>query len=498
MTHLEDRVNPTPVVNITAIGDLAENSGSAIFRISRSTTSGTLNVGATITGTASNGLDYYYTPMIAYFQDGVGTMDLTVTGNNDSHVEGTETIIYTIPTDSSYTIGTGTATINLYDDDTAQVSVAKQGSDPTEGGNGTFRITRSGSTSGNLTVNFATGGTATSGTDYTSIGTSATITSGNSYVDVTVTTLADNLVEGDESASIQLTDGGSTYSAYGSSAFAALAIDDDVATTGAVVSLVSGSVIFDGGAGVASSLTVSRGSGSVTIADTGPSAIYIDAASSTGFAVSGSSVTFTGSFTGVNIQGNDGNDSLNGSSFSSSATLTLDGGTGNDTITGSAGDDSLLGGDGADWMLDGDGDDIVYGGDGADEIEVGSGEDEVNAGDGDDNIDVTASGPDNVDAGPGNDQIVTQAVLGGAFYGGEGADRIDGTLAVGDITIHGGSGSDTVYGGAGEDYILGENDSDLIYGMANDDNIFGGHGADTIFGGLNSSQLEGERYAAML
>jgi hypothetical protein len=81
------------------------------------------------------------------------------------------------------------------------VTVAQEGGDPTEGGDGTFRITRS-NNSGDLTVNYTVGGTATGGTDFTTLAGSATITSGKYYVDVTVATLADNLVEGDEGVTI--------------------------------------------------------------------------------------------------------------------------------------------------------------------------------------------------------------------------------------------------------------------------------------------------------
>gem|GEM_PF-4976557 len=240
MTHLEDRVNPVASVSVASLGDITETGSASAFRFTRSDNADSSSVSLNVSGSASSGIDYSYMPVAFFSSGGALTIDVSITPTNDSSVEGTETIIFTLVSGAQYTIGTGTATMNLYDDDTAQVSVAKQGSDPTEGGNGTFRITRTGSMSGNLTVNFATGGSATSGTDYTSIGTSATITSGNSYVDVTVTTLADNLVEGDESASIQLTDGGATYSAYGSSAFAALAIDDDPPIVS--VSLVSDAV----------------------------------------------------------------------------------------------------------------------------------------------------------------------------------------------------------------------------------------------------------------
>lgn len=70
---------------------------------------------------------------------------------------------------------------------------------------GTFTVTRNGSTSGALTVNFAlTGSTATSGVDYTSIGTSVVIGDGNATATITVTPLQDALVEGDETVKVTI------------------------------------------------------------------------------------------------------------------------------------------------------------------------------------------------------------------------------------------------------------------------------------------------------
>lgn len=230
VNSLEDRTVPTATVTVVSLANITEDGSAASFRFTRTETSGSLSVGITNTGTAVAGIsfDYTYSPMVM-FADGSATTDLSITPCQDSNVEGTETIIMTISSSGFYNIGSpGAATMNLYDDDTPQVTVAKQGGDPTEPGTGTFRITRTGSTSGNLTVNYTAGGAATSGTDYTSIGTSATITSGNSYMDVSVVTLADNVVEaGGESATITISDGGSSYTAYGSGATATMTIVDD-------------------------------------------------------------------------------------------------------------------------------------------------------------------------------------------------------------------------------------------------------------------------------
>ena len=226
MTPLEDRVNPV-AVSITAGAPITEGGSDSAFTISRDNSSGSLTVNVSYSGTASQGFDYFAMITSILFSDGQSSQPLPISPWDDGSVEGTETIIASISSSMNYTIsGTGSVTMNLYDNDTTQVTVAKQGGDPTEGGNGTFRITRSGSTSGDLTVNFTVGGTATSGTDFTSIGTSAKITSGNSYVDVTVPTLADNVVEAsNETVTITITDNGTTYTA--NNANASMTIIDD-------------------------------------------------------------------------------------------------------------------------------------------------------------------------------------------------------------------------------------------------------------------------------
>ncbi len=75
---------------------------------------------------------------------------------------------------------------------------------------GAFTVSRTGSTSAALTVNFTIGGSAVNGTDYSSIGTSVTIGAGSAFATVTVTPLDDTAVEGNEMVILTL----STNAAY--------------------------------------------------------------------------------------------------------------------------------------------------------------------------------------------------------------------------------------------------------------------------------------------
>jgi uncharacterized repeat protein (TIGR02543 family) len=85
-------------------------------------------------------------------------------------------------------------------------SAAEQGTDP-----GTFRISRTGITTGNLTVNYtvATGAGQAVAADYTeTLSGSAIIPSGSAFVDLTVTPVDDILVEGSETVTLTLFDTG--------------------------------------------------------------------------------------------------------------------------------------------------------------------------------------------------------------------------------------------------------------------------------------------------
>ena len=73
--------------------------------------------------------------------------------------------------------------------------------------NSTFTISRTGATDEALEVSFEVSGTATSESDYTAIPTTATISAGESSVDVPLSVLDDNEIEGDETVAITLSDG---------------------------------------------------------------------------------------------------------------------------------------------------------------------------------------------------------------------------------------------------------------------------------------------------
>ncbi len=94
------------------------------------------------------------------------------------------------------------------------VNIVATDATATESGNdtGVFRITRTGSTTGPLTVSYtiATGPGQATSADYTPTLTgAATIPAGQAFVDITITPVIDNLFEGDETLTLTLGDTGS-------------------------------------------------------------------------------------------------------------------------------------------------------------------------------------------------------------------------------------------------------------------------------------------------
>src|SRR6185436_13784659 len=103
----------------------------------------------------------------------------------------------------------GPVTVMILDNDTDSlpiVSVVSSNDFAAEPGTdtGEFTISRTGDSSADLTVYFTVGGTASNGLDYI-LANLATIPAGQTSIVVTLTPLNDSLVEGEETAILDLT-----------------------------------------------------------------------------------------------------------------------------------------------------------------------------------------------------------------------------------------------------------------------------------------------------
>lgn len=222
-----------PIVAISATDAVASEPGTdtGTFTISRKgNASGDLTVNYKVGGGATNGTDYSTLSGSVVIPQGSSSVTLTVTPLDDTLIEGNETVVAALASSASYTVGTPSgATITIADDDTATPIVSLSANDPnaSEPGSdtGSFTITRSGSTSAALTVNFSVSGTATAGTDYGALASPVTIPAGASSAVLTVTPLDDALVEGDETVVVTLAN--SVAYTVGSPSTATVTIADD-------------------------------------------------------------------------------------------------------------------------------------------------------------------------------------------------------------------------------------------------------------------------------
>jgi len=244
-----------PTVTISATDSSASETGldTGIFTVTRSgSTSGALTVNYTVSGTASAGSDYSALAGSVTIGSGAASATMTVAPIDDAAVEGNETVIVTLSTDAAYVIAApSSATVTIADNDTALPTVTISATDPNaaEAGPdaGGFTVSRSGSTSGALMVNYTVSGTASAGSDYSALAGSVTIGSGAASAAITVAPIDDSTVEGNETVIVTL----SSNAAYslGSSATAAVTIaDDDVDTVSPVISGIGASSITATGA----------------------------------------------------------------------------------------------------------------------------------------------------------------------------------------------------------------------------------------------------------
>src|SRR6185437_5110560 len=209
--------SPPPTVSIsesdTTEGEIAGSSGYFRFTRSGSTANDvTVNYTDTLTGTATSGVDYYALSGSVTIPAGQSYADADVTALADNLVERNETIIATISSNSAYIVGTpSTATLTITDDPPI-VSLSSIGN-TTEGGDpGYVTFTRTGGDINSaLSVTYSVGGSATSETDYTALSGAVSIPAGAATVNVNITALRDNLVEGAETVILTITGAGARY-----------------------------------------------------------------------------------------------------------------------------------------------------------------------------------------------------------------------------------------------------------------------------------------------
>lgn len=249
LTDLQTTVATSYGISQTS-DNVFENTGMAAYTITRSgdITAATTSYFRTNGGTATGGVDYTdVASQTLSWGAGEKTKVVFVVLMDDASAESTETLVGQIATDSGFTAGLATASINLLDNDTAPApyayAVTAAGAPHEADGLMAFTVTRSGDLAAASTSYFRTnGGTATGGgTDYTDVSIQTLDWAAGQVTKVVTVALAqDALAETNETiVGESATDSG--FSAGTSSATGTL-IDDDLQTMAAGVAdtLVTG------------------------------------------------------------------------------------------------------------------------------------------------------------------------------------------------------------------------------------------------------------------
>lgn len=222
------------IVSILSTQNTVEGGTPGYFRLTRDTTSGSLTVSYSVDymmSTAMSGSDYNQLPNSVMFASGQSTVDIVVTPIDDAIAEPNETVRINLQPQFGYTVGSpSSGTVTIADNDSsATVSIATT-QDAHEGGDpGYFRLSRSGSTSGSLTVSYTVdmSSSATQGSDYEQLSGSVSFLSGQSTVDIPVSPVDDATVEPNETVKINLA-AGSGYLVGTPSNATVTIVDNDV------------------------------------------------------------------------------------------------------------------------------------------------------------------------------------------------------------------------------------------------------------------------------
>jgi hypothetical protein len=196
-----------------------------------------LVVNYTITGTAIPQSDY--TGIVdsgniktVSFAAGSTSASIVITPTADIIVEDDETVIVSLAVGEDYSFGSSAAaTATIRNDDLPVITLAVSAAAVAEDGTGNliYTLTRTGPTTGALTVNYGISGTADS-TDYSGAtpGTAQTLTfaAGSATATLTIDPTADPTIEADETVTLSLA-AGSGYTIGTTSAVGSTIINDD-------------------------------------------------------------------------------------------------------------------------------------------------------------------------------------------------------------------------------------------------------------------------------
>lgn len=215
VTGLNWTADSVPQITMTAT-DGAEGGASGSFVVTR-TGDTTAELEVTVApagGSAVKTTDYTFSPdytasgsMNTFtIPAGQSSLAVTVAPVNDTAQEGPETVTLQLAAGAYQVRTSGLASLTIADNDTTRPVVAIEATDiyatETAGDSGTFRISRTGSTAGALSVALTLSGTAGNGTDFTAMPATVSIPAGQSSAIITLTPTDDAAIETPEDATL--------------------------------------------------------------------------------------------------------------------------------------------------------------------------------------------------------------------------------------------------------------------------------------------------------
>lgn len=207
----DGKIEPVSISVEATAATASEGSDEEAFTFTRKANfNGPLNVGFTISGSATRGVDYQALGTSVEFADGQKTVVKRIAVLDDKAAESAESISLKLENGKGYSVGSpDSATVEISDNDGTMKStevtvVASDSKASKKGGNGTFTFKRSGNLTGPLAVKFDLGGTAEMGSDYDSFSNTITFAEGKDQVDLEVFIIKDQAAKGSENVVLTL------------------------------------------------------------------------------------------------------------------------------------------------------------------------------------------------------------------------------------------------------------------------------------------------------
>lgn len=226
---------PPNLVNIVADTPAPNEAGEvpATFTVTRSgDTTAAITVPYTFGGSATAGTDFTDAGGGSItIAAGATTDTITLTTIDDALFDPDESVTVTITPPADFSAPTATATATIGDNDPLTISIAA-GTQPAEElmTAGTFTVTRTGGTTGDLDVSYTVTGTATAGTDYTDTGSgTVTIPDGSASADITLDVNDDTTFDPDETVAVTIT-APTDFSITGSATVDTTIVDNELPT----------------------------------------------------------------------------------------------------------------------------------------------------------------------------------------------------------------------------------------------------------------------------